>query len=101
MSFLCRCGNRIATSQTPSLREGAFVTDRDFEDRLTQGLQGAFQLQAESHETRDERLHASVFDAYRDVARSVVFCDVCGRLHLQDAPGSANYSSYLPEREES
>src|SRR4051794_13725772 len=97
MSFLCACGNRISTTQSPSRRDGAFSTEVDFESSLERGLRGAFELEDGPDESREERLQASVFDAYHDAARVVVFCGVCGRLYLQDAPASTTYTGYVPE----
>jgi hypothetical protein len=97
MSFFCICGRRIPTNQAPSRSEGAFVTEAAFDLALDTGVNKAVDNPPIGLSLK-EHIAEAIFDAYQDVARSVVFCDVCGRLYLQEFTGSSNYASFLPEQ---
>jgi hypothetical protein len=99
VSFICNCGNRIATNQAPSKTHGSFVTEADLDDSVSQGHLGLDQMVDTPEESQLEQLNASVLDAYYAVARFVVFCNVCARLHIQVEPASEEYASYRLEPE--
>jgi hypothetical protein len=99
VSFICSCGNRIATNQAPSKIHGSFVTEAELDESVSQGHQGVDRMVDTPEESQLEQLNASVLDAYYVVARFVVFCNVCARLHIQIEPASEKYASYLFEPE--
>ena len=85
--FLCACGYAINLSEVPSDGEFSLVPEASIYEA------GAL---ADSGETTTEAL----FDVLDSKARTVYDCPQCGRLHVETAPRSHQFASFVKEAEE-
>lgn len=80
--FSCRCGNVINLSEMESISEWALVRDRQV---------GAVCSLIKSGPVDDEKFLETLYEDEIDV----IWCGVCGRLHLDNGDGS--YATYRKE----
>ena len=91
----------MSLTKYPSSDEGWLTTSEGFDAalhaasvELAAGLLDSLGPDYPKDASLEERSHDLFSDRLLEVARSVIFCENCGRIWLQRRPGSTDYLCY-------
>lgn len=82
--FACKCGQVINLSNIPNNFEMLMISDKSIDE-----------ITPDSYSTQSNT--SNFLDLLYDNSTSVIFCDNCERLHLEESEGV--YASYIKELE--